>query len=120
MPPELVALGDQLEAAATRAITRRRTRRQQIMNAAASLIIAVPVTITVATTQFTTQTVPVSTVTPTPTAQQVTHDDLIAGADDGPNTVADDYLPRDLRRYRLRPQSEFLRLPRTIPRPALR
>jgi hypothetical protein len=117
MPPELVVLGDQLEAAATRALARRRSRRQQFFNAAASLIIAVPITLTVATTQFTTETVPVTTATPTPTAQ--VSDDLIAGADDGPNTVADDFLPRDLRRYRLKPQSDFLVLPMNL-RPALR
>ena len=42
MSPDLIALGDQLEAAARRAIGRRRTRRQSILNAAASLMVAVP------------------------------------------------------------------------------
>jgi hypothetical protein len=42
MPPDLVALGDQLEAAAARALGRRRARRQTFLNAAASVMVAVP------------------------------------------------------------------------------
>jgi hypothetical protein len=48
MPPELVALGDQLELAAGRAVGGRRARRQSILNAAASLMIAVPFAVAVA------------------------------------------------------------------------
>jgi hypothetical protein len=42
MSADLVALGDQLEAAAARALGRRRARRQSILNAAASILVAVP------------------------------------------------------------------------------
>ena len=52
MAPDLIALGDQLEAAAARALGRRRARRQSILNAAASLMIAVPFAIGVATTDL--------------------------------------------------------------------
>jgi hypothetical protein len=52
MAPDLVALGDELEAAAARALGRRRARRQSILNAAASLMIAVPFAIGVATTDL--------------------------------------------------------------------
>jgi hypothetical protein len=42
MPPELIALGDELEAAVARALGRRVMRRQSVLNAVASLVIAVP------------------------------------------------------------------------------
>ena len=42
MPADLIALGDQLESAAARALGRRRARRQSILNAAASVMVAVP------------------------------------------------------------------------------
>ncbi len=42
LPPELVQLGDRLESAAARALGRRRTRRALVLNAMASLVIAVP------------------------------------------------------------------------------
>jgi hypothetical protein len=42
LPPELVVLGDQLEAAARRSVSIRHTRRQAILNAVASLLIALP------------------------------------------------------------------------------
>jgi hypothetical protein len=126
MPPDLVELGDRLEAAAERNVARRRTRRQLALNAAASLIVAVPIALTVATTQFTTTTVPVTTATPTPAATTklvpellpsgLAHRDLIL-TEDGP--VADTYLPRDLRRLRLKPSSELL-LASPALRPALR
>ena len=48
MSPDLIALGDQLEAAAFRALGRRRARRQSIMNAAASLMVAVPFALAIA------------------------------------------------------------------------
>ena len=49
MAPDLAALGDQLEAAVQQDVRRRRARRQLFLNAAASLAIAIPVAITVAT-----------------------------------------------------------------------
>lgn len=42
MAPDLVALGDQLEMAAFRALGHRRTRRQTVLNAAASVMVAIP------------------------------------------------------------------------------
>jgi hypothetical protein len=47
MPPDLVALGDQLEAAASRTLARRRSRRQLVLNATASILVALPLTIAV-------------------------------------------------------------------------
>lgn len=49
MAPELAELGDQLEAAVHRDVRRRRAIRQLVLNAAASLIIAVPLAVSVAT-----------------------------------------------------------------------
>ena len=42
MPPELVILGDHLESAARRSVGRRLARRQSVLNAVASLLIALP------------------------------------------------------------------------------
>jgi DNA-binding HxlR family transcriptional regulator len=42
LPPELIVLGDQLEFAARRAVGRRRTHRQMVLNAITSIAIAVP------------------------------------------------------------------------------
>jgi hypothetical protein len=42
LPPELIVLGDQLEFAARRAVGHRRTRRQMVLNAVASIAVAVP------------------------------------------------------------------------------
>jgi hypothetical protein len=42
LPPDLILLGDQLELAARRAVGRRRTRRQMVLNAITSIAIAVP------------------------------------------------------------------------------
>ena len=47
MPPELIALGDQLEAAAARTVHRRRARRQLWMNGAASVLVALPLAIAI-------------------------------------------------------------------------
>jgi hypothetical protein len=129
MAPELVELGDRLEAAANRSVSRRRARRQLALNAAASLIVAVPITVTVATTQFTTTTtaVPVTRVSPAPTASGslvpqvlpsgLANRDLITDEEDAPSSA--EFLPRDLHRLRLTPQSELLLLPSSL-RPALR
>jgi hypothetical protein len=46
LPPELIVLGDRLETAALRAVGRRRTRRQMILNAVASIAIALPLVAT--------------------------------------------------------------------------
>ncbi len=48
MAPDLTALGDQLEAAARRDVGRRRARRQAFLNAAASLVVAIPLAVTLA------------------------------------------------------------------------
>ncbi len=48
MSPDLAALGEQLEAAAKRDVRRRRARRQAFLNAAASLVIVVPLAISIA------------------------------------------------------------------------
>ena len=52
MSPDLAALGEQLEAAAKRDVRRRRARRQVFLNAAASLLIAVPLTVSLALGQL--------------------------------------------------------------------
>ena len=49
MSPDLIALGDELEAAVARILGRRRARRQSVLNAVASLLIAVPFVFAVAT-----------------------------------------------------------------------
>ena len=48
MAPDLAALGDQLEAAMHRDVRRRRARRQAFLNAAASLVVAIPLAVTLA------------------------------------------------------------------------
>jgi hypothetical protein len=107
-----VALGDQLELAAARALARRRSRRQAVMNAAATLVVAVPLAITLATGQLTTGPVPTSSLSePVPTA-----DGFVPGER---TTVPDDMIPRDLRRMRRGAPPALLRLPTSL-RPALR
>jgi hypothetical protein len=49
MSPDLVAIGDQLEDAARRVLARRRARRQTVLNAAATFIIALPIALAAAT-----------------------------------------------------------------------
>jgi hypothetical protein len=46
LPPELLALGDHLELATRHQLSRRRTRRQLVLNALASLAIALPLVAT--------------------------------------------------------------------------
>ncbi len=48
MAPDLAALGDQLQAAVESDVRRRRARRQAFLNAAASLVVAIPLAITIA------------------------------------------------------------------------
>jgi hypothetical protein len=117
LPPELVELGNQLEAAAARALARRRVRRQQALNAIASLVVAVPLVISIATNQISDGAAPVApSPTPTSTARPAP-----AGpaASPRPTSVRDDMLPRDLTRMRVAPNSELLILPTSL-RPALR
>jgi hypothetical protein len=52
LPPDLDVLGDRLEQAAARALLRRRVRRRQVVNALASLAIAVPLTASMLTSNF--------------------------------------------------------------------
>jgi hypothetical protein len=111
LPPELIALGDQLEAAAQRACGRRRARRQMVLNAAASLIVAVPLTLSVAGSSLGGSAAPITTPTPTPQAI----------AQIGGRVTTDDFPPREIARMRAAaPNSEMLLLPTTVPRPALR
>ncbi len=52
LPPELLTLGDHLESATRRQLGQRRARRQMVLNALASAVVAVPlVATTVATTR---------------------------------------------------------------------
>lgn len=73
MPPELVVLGDHLELATRRALGRRRTRRQQVLNALTSIAVALPL---VATALQTVGTPPEVVVTPNQTAFGRTVDDF--------------------------------------------
>jgi hypothetical protein len=116
LPPELIALGDQLEAAAQRALGRRRARRQVVLNAAASLIVAVPLTLSVAGSSLVGAAAPVTTPTPTPQAIA----EIGAAAGPSGRVTTDDFPPREIARMRAAPNSEMLLLPTTVPRPALR
>jgi hypothetical protein len=49
MTPDLAVLGDQLQAAVESDVRRRRARRQLFLNAAASLIVAIPLAVSFAT-----------------------------------------------------------------------
>jgi hypothetical protein len=106
LPPDLAELGDRLERAAAAALARRRVRRQQVFNAVASLLIAVPLVLSLGTARL--------NPSPPPSAP------VAAPAGGGaPTTIHDDVLPRDLHRQRLAPNSELLVLPSSL-RPALR
>lgn len=48
MSPDLLALGDQIEAAAAKAVVRRRARRTAFLNGVATVAVALPITFTVA------------------------------------------------------------------------
>jgi hypothetical protein len=115
LPPELITLGDQLEAAAARALARRRTRRQQVLNALASLVVVVPVAASLITTQMSTTDGGIPTPTPTPTAQPIAR----VVNNSGLRPARDDFPPRDLRRMREAPNSALL-LSSPALRPALR
>lgn len=105
LPPELVALGDQLETAAKRAIGRRRARRQLVLNALASVAVALPVVVSVASH---TVNAPLSSPVATPADLPAQVDVVYRAADDFPPRLLrrldkssnDDvlYLPIDLRR----------------------
>ena len=111
LPPELIALGDALEAAAMRALARRRQRRQMVLNAAASIAVALPLAISVATASFDREVV---TPTPTPSAGAKATIDHPRPTSAGPRFPGVN-LPRE--QVRLRP--ELVNLPSTL-RPALR
>jgi hypothetical protein len=114
LPPELITLGDQLEAAAARALQRRRTRRQQVLNALASLVVVVPIAASLVITQVSSDgglPGPAPTPTAQPIARVVNHSGL--------RPARDDFPPRDLRRMREAPNSALL-LAKPSLRPALR
>jgi hypothetical protein len=110
MPPDLIALGDQLEAAAARALGRRRARRQSILNAAASIMVAVPFALAIASADL--PRTPLDTFADAAPASQPAragyHPDAV-------NMTPDDRIA-DLRTGRT---PELLILPTTL-RPALR
>ena len=107
LPPDLLELGDRIERAAMHTLARRSVRRQQVFNAVASFLIAVPLVFSLGTARFTTTDRPQERLAP-PAAQQ-----------DAPTSIPDDVLPRDMRRQPLAPNSEILVLPSSL-RPALR
>jgi len=120
LPPELIALGDQLETAAGRAVGRRRSKRQLVLNAAASLVVGVPLAISVVSGGL--PGAPVSSA-PAPDAQPAAALDARAIADlsaagGGERVTFDDFPPRQLR-VKPAPSSELLVLPVSL-RPALR
>jgi hypothetical protein len=119
LPPDLVALGDALEAAVERALARRRVRRQLAMNAIASVMVALPLAIGVSTAHLSRQ-----VVTPSPTpaaARQATTDaprSTRVGA--GRAGAVNPRLPGvNLPREQVRLRPELSKLPSKI-RPALR
>jgi hypothetical protein len=99
LPPELVALGDQLETAASRALGRRRARRQLALNAMASMAIAMPIVVSLAGTALNAPTVPPSTA-PSDLPAQI---EVVRAADDFP--------PRLLRRLEVSTNGDVLYLP---------
>ncbi len=107
LPPDLLDLGDRLERAAAAALARRRVRRQQVLNAVASVLVAVPIALSVATSTF------VPEPAQAPPAQVQTSGAAAQSSD------PDDVLPRGLRNQRPAPNSELLVLPSSL-RPALR
>lgn len=111
LPPELLELGDRLERAASRALTRRRVRRQLVLNAAASLAIALPVSVGLAGSTLVERGAdPVPS--PDPLVEALT-------AKGEFTSIPNDFLPRDWRRKRQSPNAELLVLPSSL-RPALR
>jgi hypothetical protein len=100
LPPELVALGDQLETAAGRAIGRRRARRQLVLNAMASLAVAIPVVVSLASHAVNTPVAPpVATPADLPAQVEVVY------------RAADDVPPRLLRRLDQSSNGDVLYLP---------
>ena len=107
LPPDLLELGDRLERAAAAALARRRVRRQQVLNAVASVLVAVPLALSVGTTSFTAEP------PPAPPARAA------ASGAAAPSSTPEDVLPRGLRNLQPAPNSELLVLPSSL-RPALR
>jgi hypothetical protein len=107
LPPDLRDLGDRLERAAAAALARRRVRRQQVLNAAASVLVAVPLALSLGTSTFTTEPPQAP-----PARVQASGAAVRSGA-------PEDVLPRGLRNQHPAPNSELLVLPSSL-RPALR
>ena len=110
MPADLIALGDELEAAAARVLGRRRARRQSVLNAVTSIMVAVPFAFAIASADLpgtTLDTVVDTAPSPLP-ARSGYHPDAVQ-------------FPPDARIAVLRrgPTPELLILPTTL-RPALR
>ena len=104
LPPELIVLGDRLETAAARAVSRRRTRRQMVLNSMTSMVVAVPL---VATLMVSVTAPGVAPAVP----ETRTEPSFARGHGDFP--------PRNFRRVRERPNEAMLVSP-TDQRPAMR
>jgi hypothetical protein len=121
MPPDLVALGDQLEAAAGRMVARRRSRRQLVLNAAASILVTLPLTIAVGK-DFSRPVIQTTATPVAPVVQPADSDWPVGRAARNPRDLA---LPRisgenlQHRANRRAVSPEMLELPSTL-RPALR
>jgi hypothetical protein len=98
LPPELVVLGDQLETAASRALGRRRARRQLVLNALASVAVAIPLVVSLTDHAINTPAAPPAVLPDIPADVQD-----VRGADDVP--------PRLLRRLELSSSGDLLYLP---------
>jgi hypothetical protein len=98
LPPELVALGDQLETAAGRALGRRRARRQLVLNAMASVAVAMPLVVSFATHAVNAPVTPPAVAPDLPAQVEVVR-------------AADDFPPRLLRRLEQSSNGDVLYLP---------
>ena len=99
LPPELVVLGDQLEAAVRRHAGRRRTRRQMVLNSMTAAIVALPLV----PAMLGTLAEPVAEPPPPPAETR------------GLGGAEDDFTPRVLRRP-VNPAGEELAEPSTLRR----
>jgi hypothetical protein len=81
MPPELVALGDQLEAATTRAVRRRRAVRLVVFNALASMLVVVPLVLALSRTPVTSARSPLATASPAPMLADAVAPDIHTSTD---------------------------------------
>ncbi len=108
LPPDLLDLGERLERAAAAALARRRMRRQQALNAVASVLVAVPLALSLGTSTF-----------PTSKPPQAPPAPVQASGAGVRSSAPEDVLPRGMSRQRPAPGSELLVLPSSL-RPALR